>query len=43
MCVVQIKTFWLDVRYPQQATVREYVKPVENIGINLGLQLFFFF
>jgi len=23
MCVVQIKTFWLDVKYPQQATVRE--------------------
>jgi len=23
MCVVQIKTFRLDVRYPQQATVRE--------------------
>jgi len=20
MCVVQIKTFWLDIRYPQQAT-----------------------
>jgi len=23
MCVVQIKPFWLDVRYPQQALVRE--------------------
>ena len=23
MCVVWIKTFWLDVRYPQQATLRE--------------------
>jgi len=23
MCVVYIKTFWLDVRHPQQATVRE--------------------
>ena len=23
MCVVQIKTYWLDVRYPQQAVVLE--------------------
>jgi len=23
MCVVEIKTFWLDVRYPQQAKTRE--------------------
>ena len=23
--IVQIKTSWLDVRYPQQAVVREYV------------------
>jgi len=23
MCVVQIKTFWLDFKYPQQATARE--------------------
>jgi len=23
MCVVQIKTFWLDVRYPQQVIARE--------------------
>jgi len=25
MYVVQIKTFWLDVRYPQQAIAREYL------------------
>jgi len=24
MCVVYIKTFWLDVRRPQQALVREF-------------------
>jgi len=23
MCVVQIKTFWLDVRYPQQVIAHE--------------------
>jgi len=43
ICGVQIKTLWLDVRYPQQATVREWVKPVKNIGLNLRLQLLFFF
>jgi len=25
MYVVQIKTFWLDVGYPQQAIAREYL------------------
>jgi len=31
MCVVQIKTFRVDVRYQQQSTARKQVKQVKNI------------
>jgi len=37
------KTFWLDVRHPQQAVAREYAKPQKNIGLSLRPQLFLFF
>ena len=42
VCVVSIKTFCLDVRYPQQTAVREKLQPLKNIGLNPRPQLFSF-
>jgi len=36
-------TFWLDVRYPQQAIVWEWLLPLKNFGLNLRPLSFFFF
>jgi len=45
MCLDQIETFWLDSRYPQQATVayRNNYNQRKKIRLIFRSQLFFFF
>jgi len=45
MCLDQIETFWLDARYPQQATVAygNNYNQRKKIGLIFRSQLFFFF
>jgi len=33
MCVVQIETFWSDVRHPQQAILRKQLLALKSIGL----------